>query len=114
MSEDDREQVLELRKARNLPWHSPPHLDFQVAKQYILSSSCYDHVPVIGKDPERMTECEAEVAYFLTITMFSLKPNGLVNCEVHLGSSMDALPSNGIKVMASRAAKSGTTALKDR
>jgi putative transposase len=61
MSEGDREQILALRKARNLPWHSPPHLDFKVARQYLISSSCYEHVPVIGKDPERMTECEGEV-----------------------------------------------------
>ena len=61
MTESDRKQVLELRKARDLPWHSPPHLDFKVAKQYLISSSCYEHVSVIGKDPERMTECEAEL-----------------------------------------------------
>jgi putative transposase len=61
MREDDRKQILELRKARNFPWHSPPHLDFKVAKQYLISSSCYEHVPVIGKDPERMTGCESEV-----------------------------------------------------
>ena len=61
MTDDDRNQVLALRKARNLPWHSPPHLDFKVAKQYLISSSCYEHVPVIGKDPERMTEWEAEI-----------------------------------------------------
>jgi len=83
MTDDDRNKILELRKARNLPWHSPPHLDFKLAKQYLVSSSCYEHVSVIGKDPERMTECEAEVlrvcdnfvraymhgAYFRTITM---------------------------------------------
>ena len=61
MTDCDREQVLELRKARKLPWHSPPHLDFKAAKQYLISSSCYEHVPVIGKGPERMTECESEV-----------------------------------------------------
>lgn len=61
MTADDRNQILELRKARSLPWHSPPHLDFKVARQYLISSSCYEHVPVIGKDPERMTGCEAEV-----------------------------------------------------
>jgi len=61
MTEGDREQVLELRRARKLPWHSPPHLDFNVSKQYLISSSCYEHVPVIGKCPERMTECESEV-----------------------------------------------------
>lgn len=61
MTEPDRRQVLELRKTRNLPWHNPPHLDFRVTKQYLISSSCYEHAHVIGKDPERMMECEAEV-----------------------------------------------------
>jgi putative transposase len=61
MSEDDRKQALQLRKARALPWHNPPHLDFTVARQYLVSASCYEQVPVIGKTPERMTECEAEV-----------------------------------------------------
>jgi putative transposase len=61
MTERDREQILELRKARNLPWHNPPYLDFNVARQYLISSSCYEHVPVIGKNSQRMTNCEAEV-----------------------------------------------------
>jgi putative transposase len=61
MTASDRKQILELRKARNLPWHSPPHLDFTIAKQYLVSSSCYEHIPVIGKDLQRMTDCEAEV-----------------------------------------------------
>jgi putative transposase len=61
MTKTDREQILDLRKARSLPWHNPPHLDFKVARQYLISSSCYEHAPVIGKDPERMTDCEAEV-----------------------------------------------------
>jgi putative transposase len=61
MSEEERRQILALRRARNLPWHSPPHLDFKVARQYLISSSCYEHAPVIGKNPERMTECEAEL-----------------------------------------------------
>lgn len=61
MTEADRKLAIELRKARSLPWHSPPHLDFNVARQYLISSSCYEHVPVIGRDPERMSECEAEV-----------------------------------------------------
>ena len=112
--------MLELRKARKLPWHSPPHLDFKIAKQYLISSSCYEHFP------ERMTECEAEVlkicenflresmhgAYFPTIIICCLEPNGLVNSATRLESSMDALLSNGIKVMGNRVAKSGTTALK--
>jgi putative transposase len=61
MSESDRTRALELRKARKLPWHTPPHLDFTVARQYLISASCYEHAPVIGKNSERMTYCEAEV-----------------------------------------------------
>ena len=61
ITESDRKQILELRKVRNLPWHNPPHLDFNAARQYLISSSCYEHAPVLGKDPERMTKCEAEV-----------------------------------------------------
>ncbi|HKO99379.1 MAG TPA: transposase [Pyrinomonadaceae bacterium] len=61
MSDAERQQALELRKARKLPWHTPPHLDLTVEKQYLVSSSCYEHAPVIGKHPQRMTDCEAEV-----------------------------------------------------
>jgi len=52
---------LELRQARGLPWHSPPHLDFTGLHQYLISSSCYEHALIIGKDAQRMTGCEASV-----------------------------------------------------
>jgi len=61
MTEAQREQALELRRRRELPWHSPPHLDFEGIHQYLISAACYEHIPVIGKNPERMTECETEV-----------------------------------------------------
>jgi putative transposase len=61
MSDADRKQVLARRQALKLPWHNPPHFNFTVAKQYLVSASCYEHAPVIGKDSDRMTECESEV-----------------------------------------------------
>jgi REP-associated tyrosine transposase len=61
LSELDRSRALELRKARKVPWHTPPHLAFNVARQYLISASCYEHAPVIGKNPERMTECESNI-----------------------------------------------------
>ena len=61
MTENERKRVLELRQARHLPWHTPPHLNFEVARQYLISASCYEHAFVIGKDPERMTACESEL-----------------------------------------------------
>jgi REP-associated tyrosine transposase len=80
MSADDREHALALRKARKLPWHNPPHLDFDLPKQYLISSSCYEHVPVIGRDPERMTECESSVLricsdFCLRIYAWCILPN---------------------------------------
>ena len=61
MRVDEREYALQLRHARRLPWHTPPHLDFKLAKQYLVSASCYEHAFVIGKNPQRITECESEV-----------------------------------------------------
>jgi putative transposase len=60
MTEQERRQALEVRKARRLPWHSPPHLDFEGTHQYLISASCYEHAEIIGQSNERMTECEAE------------------------------------------------------
>jgi len=61
MTTAERSQILDLRKARAHPWHTPPHLDFNLAKQYLVSASCYEHAPILGKDPQRMTDFEAEL-----------------------------------------------------
>ncbi|MFN2510263.1 MAG: transposase [Pyrinomonadaceae bacterium] len=56
-----KQEALALRQSRHLPWHSPPHLDFDGARQYLISSTCYEHRAVIGTTAERMTECETSV-----------------------------------------------------
>jgi putative transposase len=61
MSEEERSRVMALRRARRYPKHSPPHLDLKGDYHYLISAACYEHATVIGKSPERMTECEAEV-----------------------------------------------------
>ncbi len=61
MTDEERQQALKVRRARKLPWHSPPHLDFEGVHQYLISSACYEHAPIIGRSPERLTECEASV-----------------------------------------------------
>ena len=58
MTTEERARALELRRARHLPWHSPPHLDLRGIRQYLVSSACYEHRHVIGKSPERITDCE--------------------------------------------------------
>ncbi len=61
MTPEDRERVLAMRKSLERPWHSPPHLDFEGERQYLISAACYEHEPVIGKSPERMSEWEKDL-----------------------------------------------------
>src|SRR5437870_11578664 len=58
MSPEEQARALELRRARHLPWHSPPHLDLQGHRPYLISAACYSHHHIIGKSAERMTDCE--------------------------------------------------------
>jgi len=61
MTEEERAQVVELRRRRRFPKHAPPHFDFEGEHQYLISAACYEHAHVIGKTAERMTECEEAV-----------------------------------------------------
>lgn len=58
MTVEERARAVDERKARHLPWHSPPHLDLSGEHRYIITAACYEHAPVIGKSLERMTGCE--------------------------------------------------------
>lgn len=59
MTAKQQEEIVEERRRQRRPWHSPPHWEFEGERQFIISGACYDHVPVIGESPARMTECEA-------------------------------------------------------
>jgi putative transposase len=72
MSDDERQQVLTKRRAQKLPWHSPPHLDFEGTHQYLISASCYEHAEIIGQSINRMSECEGEVRRVCDIFCLSL------------------------------------------
>jgi len=61
MSDEERAEALMIRKGRNLPWHSPPHLDYVGFVTFIITAACYEHTPVIGKSAERMAECEKDI-----------------------------------------------------
>ena len=55
---DERERVLEYRRLHCLPLHSPPHVKMGYTHRYLVTAACFDHAPIIGLHPERMTECE--------------------------------------------------------
>ncbi|MFY9557437.1 MAG: transposase [Blastocatellia bacterium] len=61
MSSEERARAMELRRRRGFPPHSPPHWKADSACQFLISSACYQHEIIIGKNPERMAECEGEV-----------------------------------------------------
>jgi putative transposase len=56
MTEAQRRELLEVRKAAHRPWHSPPHRLESGACQFIVSAACYEHAPIIGRDPDRMDQ----------------------------------------------------------
>ncbi len=61
MSEDERDDVLATRKGRKLPWHSPPHIEFAGDVTFIITAACFEHASIIGKNPERMANCENDL-----------------------------------------------------
>jgi putative transposase len=80
MTGEDRAHALDVRRARQLPWHSPPHLDLEGTHQYLISAACYEHAQIIGKSLDRMTECEEALLQVcldscLTIHAWCVLPN---------------------------------------
>lgn len=57
MTPRERRQVLAQRKLSGHPWHRPAHMDWGL-NAYHLAAACYEHRPVIGSTPERMSEFE--------------------------------------------------------
>ena len=127
MTEDEREYALDLWQARRLPWHSPPHLDFAGQHQYLVSASCYEHAHVIGKDAQRMTECEAtllDTCKPLVTNLYAwcvlpnhyhilLRTERIKELRETLVSSMEVPRMNGMAKTTNVGAKFGTTVLSD-
>jgi putative transposase len=61
LSETQREYVLAERKARQFPWHAPPHFKYEGEQTFIVTAACFEHKPIIGLSSKRMAECEADI-----------------------------------------------------
>jgi hypothetical protein len=61
MSEEERSEAMRERIARKVPWHAPPHFEYEGEQRFIVSASCFEHKHIIGKSAERMAECESEL-----------------------------------------------------
>lgn len=73
LTTEQREEALRERKGRKLPWHSPPHIDFEGPVSFIITAACYEHAALVGKSPERLAEFEKEI----------LDACSLANAKVH-------------------------------
>jgi putative transposase len=77
---EQQREIVEYRKRHGRPWHSPPHWEFSGEKQFLISAACYEHAPIIGVSPERITECEATLLelceqYPTTLYAWCILPN---------------------------------------
>lgn len=61
LTRKEQEETLERRKMRRLPWHRPPHFDFDGDVTFLITAACYEHKPIIGVSSERLAEFEALV-----------------------------------------------------
>ena len=65
ITEVQRQELLALRRQLQLPWHSPPHREDDTGL-YHLTAACYEHCPIIGTTPERMSAFAQELLALLT------------------------------------------------
>lgn len=49
-----RAEILESRKKRGVPWHSPPHRPNFSPLCFHVTAACYEHQPHIGRSDDRM------------------------------------------------------------
>jgi putative transposase len=61
MTAEERRRVVEDRRRKHVPWHSPPHLEVLGEASYLVTAACYDHQTIVGLSPERISECEEGV-----------------------------------------------------
>ena len=54
LNQKQRHELLEWRKARGYPWHSPPHRPNFGHLRFLISAACYEHRNYIGRSLERM------------------------------------------------------------
>jgi putative transposase len=54
LNQKQREELLEWRKSRAYPWHSPPHRPNFGHLRFLISAACYKHRHHIGHSPPRI------------------------------------------------------------
>ena len=66
MTDEQRAEAMELRKQRQMPFHSPPHSREPGWHRYHLSAASLNHDPIIGQTVERITSFTASLCEVLS------------------------------------------------
>ena len=64
MTSEERQQMLEERRARGFPLHAPPHFS-GVSGEYLITAACYEHRPIF-QDPGDLSWLVGEILSALT------------------------------------------------
>lgn len=56
-----RTELLDYRRRRSLPLHSPPHGAMGFSSRYLITAACFEHEPILGKSSDRLTDCEYQL-----------------------------------------------------
>ena len=63
LNKSDRDNLLEARKSKSSPLHSPPHYE-GFSKIYHVCSACYEHKALIAKTDERIQNFTRDIIRF--------------------------------------------------
>ncbi len=66
LNQKQRAELLAWRKERGYPWHSPPHRPNFGHLRFLVTASCYEHQPYIGRNPERMDSFSRDLLNLLS------------------------------------------------
>ncbi|QQS49458.1 MAG: transposase [Acidobacteriota bacterium] len=58
LTEEEKLEIVESRRARRLNWHSPTHLALSPSYRYLVTAACFEHRPIIGTKLSRMSYVE--------------------------------------------------------
>ena len=61
LTEHQQQHVLKDRREHLLPWHRPPHADFNDSCIFIITAACLNHEHVIGSSLARLGQFEADL-----------------------------------------------------
>jgi putative transposase len=90
MTEEQKKYVLRIRQEQHFPLHSLPHFISETG-YYHISSACYEHKSIIGKNIERITLFEAKLLKTLKVAKTQPEAYAVLPNHYHILIKTDAI-----------------------